>query len=107
MGGFLAGKYSRDKPPPKGSRAEYNSQYLERINNENKYPALEKIVEISNEVGIPIHKLAIAWILRNSEVTAPIVGASRLKQVEENCEIIEIKLTDEIYDKLNDVTKSL
>lgn len=107
MGGFLTGKYSKDAPPPTGSRYEYNSRFWERVNKESNFAVLQQIERVAGEVGIPPSKLALAWILKNPIVTAPIVGASTVEQVEENCHITEIKVDDEIYRRLNDLTKSV
>jgi aryl-alcohol dehydrogenase-like predicted oxidoreductase len=62
---------------------------------------------VAEDVGIPVSKLAVAWILKNPTVTAPIVGASSPEQVEENCRLTEINLKDETYRTLNDLTKNL
>jgi aryl-alcohol dehydrogenase-like predicted oxidoreductase len=45
------------------------------------------------------------WILKNPIVTAPIVGASSIEQVEENCRLTEINVEDETYQRLNGLTK--
>ena len=58
-------------------------------------------------LGIPTSKLAIAWILKNSTMTVPIVGASSIEQVEENCRLTEINVQDEVYQKLNKLTKNV
>ncbi len=102
--GLLTGKYVRDAAePPAGSRAAYSPRYWERMRGEN-FAVLEEIEEIAKDVDIPMYKLAIAWILKNPDVTAPIVGASSPEQVEENCRVAEINLSDEVYQKLNKVT---
>lgn len=106
MGGFLTGKYSRDKPPPRESRAEYSSFYWERINKAENYTILEKVQTIADEIGVPLHKLAVAWILKNPVITAPIVGASKPEQVEENCSITQINISNETYEKLNETTST-
>jgi len=105
MGGFLTGKYSRNKPPPEGSRFKYNSGFWEHVNKESNFSVLEQIKKVADNVCIPISKLAIAWILKNQAVTAPIVGASSVEQVEENCQIVETSLPDETYQKLNELIK--
>jgi aryl-alcohol dehydrogenase-like predicted oxidoreductase len=105
MGGFLTGKYSKNKPPPAGSRFKYNPRLWERASNESNFSVLEQIEKVADEVGIPISKLAILWILKNQAITAPIVGASSVEQVEENCQIVETNLPDKIYQTLNELTK--
>ncbi len=106
MGGFLTGKYSRHSPPPAGSRFEYNPRYWERLNKDSNFTVLEQIQTVADEVGIPLSKLAIAWILKNPTVTASIVGASSTEQVEENCRIAETNINGEIYQRLNELTKN-
>ena len=105
MGGFLTGKYSKNTPPPEGSRFKYNSRLWERASNESNFSILEQIEKVANDVGIPISKLAISWILKNPAIITPIVGASTVEQVEENCQIVETSLPDEAYQTLNELTK--
>jgi len=105
MGGFLTGKYLKDAPPPAGSRYEYNPRLWERVNKESNFTVLQQIESVANDIGIPVSKLALSWILKNPLITAPIVGASNIEQVEENCRITEINIDDENYRKLNEITK--
>lgn len=67
---------------------------------------LRQIESVVNDVGISLSKLAVAWILKNPLITAPIVGASKVEQVEENCRITEINISDEVYKKLNEITRA-
>ncbi|MDQ1278993.1 MAG: Aldo ket red protein [Thermoproteota archaeon] len=93
-GGILTGKYAKNRPPPAGSRAEFNPRLLERM-DKNEYSILENIQGVAKCLGVTMSQLAIAWILRNPIVTAPIVGASSPEQVEENCNALEVKIDDE------------
>jgi len=95
MGGFLTGKYSKATPPPAGSRFEYNSRLWERVNKESNFAILGQIEKVAENLGIPLSKLAIAWILQNPVVTAPIGGISSLKQVVDNCRLTEINIDEE------------
>ncbi len=107
MGGFLTGKYSMAAPPPAGSRYEYNQRLWQRVNQESNFAVLEQLEKVAEDIDIPISKLAIAWILKNPTVTAPIVGASSIEQIDENCRLTEIKLGDETYQRLNDITRNV
>jgi aryl-alcohol dehydrogenase-like predicted oxidoreductase len=107
MGGFLTGKYSKASPPPAGSRFKYNPRLWERASKESNFAVLEQIENVADDVGIPVSKLAISWILKNPAITAPIVGASSVEQVEENSQITEINLNDDTYQRLNDLTKGV
>ena len=105
MGGFLTGKYSRNTPPPAGSRFQYNPKLLERASNASNFKILEQIEKVADDVGIPIHKLAVSWILKNPAITAPIVGASTVGQVRENCQMADIDIPVETYETLNKLTQ--
>jgi len=107
MGGFLTGKYSKASPPPAGSRFEYNPRLWKHASQESNFAVLEQIENIADDIGIPLSKLAIAWILKNPAITAPIVGASSVEQVEENSRIVEINLDDVTYQRLNELTKGV
>ena len=107
MGGFLTGKYLKGAPPPAGSRFEYSQRLWQRVSQESNFVVLEQLERVAEEVGIPMSKMAIAWILKNPTVTAPIVGASSTEQVEENCRLTEINLEDETYRTLNDLTRNV
>jgi len=105
MGGFLTGKYEKGKPLPPGSRGASSTYYWERFSNEELYVPLERLKEVSKEAGIPLHKLSIAWILSNPAVTAPILGASTVEQVIENCGMVNEKLPDSVFERLNKSTQ--
>jgi len=99
-GGFLTGKYSRGEPPPEGSRGSASPRYWERVSKQGDFRTLEKLRAVAARAKLTLAQLAIAWILRNPAVTAPIVGASRPEQVSENCETLETKVADEVFDEL-------
>ncbi|MFH0896679.1 MAG: aldo/keto reductase [Candidatus Bathyarchaeota archaeon] len=100
--GFLTGKYSRNAPPPAGSKL--GARQLER-KNEKDFATVEQLESVAHEVGIPLHKLTLAWILKNPLITAPIIASSKIEQLEENCQITEVKISDNVYKRLNEITE--
>jgi len=58
--------------------------------------------EIAKSLGGTIPQLAIAWTLRNKDVSTALFGASKVSQVDDNCKAIEVyrKFTPEIDEKL-------
>ena len=103
--GFLTGKYRKNTPPLTGSRAESHPRFWERVNTKKDFAIIEQIRSIAEEVGISMTKLAVIWIMKNPLVTAPIVGASSVDQIEKNCQITEINIDDSIYQRLDEITK--
>jgi len=101
MAGFLTGKYTKDSSPPADSR---RARYFEMKKSETNYGILEQIKTLAKTCGLSPFQLAVAWILRNPIVTAPIVGASKLDHVDEICRMPEVNMSNETYEKLNEIT---
>jgi len=81
--GILTGKYNQGVP--EGSRAtlEGMAWVKDGITPEN-IEKVRHLSEIAEALGISMAQLAIAWLLRRSEVSTVITGASNLKQLEDN-----------------------
>ncbi|MGH2575211.1 MAG: aldo/keto reductase, partial [Ignavibacteria bacterium] len=102
--GVLTGKYSGGNLP-KDSRAsneKMNYFLKDRIDREI-ISKVDRLKVISDDTGITLAQLAIAWCLRNKNVTSAIIGASRKKQVIENCGAVEIEFTEELDNKINEI----
>ena len=83
--GLLTGKYRKGRPIPAGSRATWQAD--RQINNlltEENLEKVEKLLKIAGELNVPLSVLALAWILRQKQVTSVITGASRPAQLETN-----------------------
>lgn len=102
-GGFLTGKYSKGNEPPPGTRAAFSANYWKRYNSDENFAKIEGLSRIAREAGVPLATLAIAWILSKRAVTAPIIGASRPEQVEENCRVLDVRVPSQVLAKLNSV----
>lgn len=103
--GFLTGKYLEGLP--EGSRlAIPGFEWLkDRWLQENKIEALRKLVNLSRELGVSMSALAIAWTIRNPNVTTAILGATREEQLEENLKALDVLplLTPEIMGRIDDI----
>jgi len=106
-GGLLTGKHKRSTPPPQGSRftlGTAGSMYSERYWKDREFDAVEAVVKLAAENGIEVTTLAVAWVLANPAVTAPIVGASKASQIKANAAAVELKLDPAIKEKLDQLT---
>jgi aryl-alcohol dehydrogenase-like predicted oxidoreductase len=87
-GGFLSGKYRRGERPPEGSRIseaeESMEEYWDRRATERNWGVLDAIGRVSEETGKSYAQVSLNWLLRQVGVTAPIVGARTLEQLEDN-----------------------
>jgi aryl-alcohol dehydrogenase-like predicted oxidoreductase len=64
--------------------------------------AVERLRPIADGLGITMARLALAWVLRRSEVASAIVGASRPEQVEDNAGASGIELDEETLRAIDD-----
>ncbi|WP_227353667.1 aldo/keto reductase [Haladaptatus salinisoli] len=99
-GGFLTGKYSRGEEPPEGTRGATDQQFRDSYLTEENFDALEVVEAVAEEVGTTPAAVSLAWLLEHDAVTAPIVGARTVEQLEENLSATDVSLTDEQFERL-------
>ena len=58
-------------------------------------PIVERLGHVARKRGVPPAQVALAWLLQKKEVTAPIVGATKVAHIEEAVAALQIKLTVE------------
>jgi 1-deoxyxylulose-5-phosphate synthase len=106
-GGLLSGKHVRENPPPEGSRFTLGNaaqNYQERYWHDREFDTVEAIRKLAGEAGADLVTLAVAWVLANPVVTAPIIGASRPDQLAASLAATEFALDEELKRRLDDVT---
>ena len=96
--GVLSGKYRPGERPPADSRAASESmgRLIGEFMRDEVLEAVERLRPIAEEAGLTMAQLALAWVLREDNVAAAIVGASRPEQVHENAAASGVKLSDEV-----------
>ncbi|HTH62781.1 MAG TPA: aldo/keto reductase [Paraburkholderia sp.] len=96
--GLLTGKYRGGIPP--GSRAQLEGYDWLRgaLTDAHKNEIVGQLAQIAASLGCTVGQLAIAWILKNPNVSTVITGASSIAQIHENMRAAEIaaKITPEI-----------
>lgn len=84
-GGLLTGKHQRASAPTEGSRFTLGSaasRYQERYWHQDEFDAVDALLAVAEDVGVPLTTLAVAWVLNQPDITAPIIGASRPDQLD-------------------------
>jgi aryl-alcohol dehydrogenase-like predicted oxidoreductase len=84
--GVLTGKYPPGSPPPADSRAASDSMsaFMDRLLDDRVLEAVQRLAPVAEGAGLTMAQLALAWVLRQSNVASAIVGASRPEQVHAN-----------------------
>jgi aryl-alcohol dehydrogenase (NADP+) len=106
-GGMLSGKHDRSKPPEEGTRFTLGNAatiYQDRYWHENVFDTVDDLVKVASDAGMPMPTLAVAWVLRQPAVTAPIVGASRPDQLDATVNAVDVTLDDDIIARLDKLT---
>jgi aryl-alcohol dehydrogenase-like predicted oxidoreductase len=94
--GFLSGKYRRGKDQS-GKRYKKDALLRERYFTQQDYRILDVVLRVSKEKGVTPAQLSLAWLLHRPGVTSPIVGVTKVEQLEELVEAASVKLTkDEV-----------
>ncbi len=88
-GGFLTGKYRKDKPLPDSRRAKN----LQHALTDKNFALIEKMDEIGKAQDATVPQVALAWLLADPLITSPIIGATSLEQLEDNLGSLDVKLT--------------
>jgi aryl-alcohol dehydrogenase-like predicted oxidoreductase len=82
-----------------GRRAE--ERMRERI--EQYRPQLEAYEALCGELGEKPADVALAWLLHNPVVTAPIIGPRTMEQLEESFHTVELKLSQDVLKRLDEI----
>lgn len=98
--GILTGKYNQGKP--EGSRGA-SSKWLDGELKPENIEKVKKLQIISEERGMTVSQLALAWILRRDEVSCAITGASKPEHVESNIKASDIILDTNTLKQLEDI----
>jgi aryl-alcohol dehydrogenase-like predicted oxidoreductase len=93
--GFLAGNRNRDG---KGQTTRANSDNVilqSNVFSESDYATRDKVEEIARQRNVSSAQVALAWLLHQPAVTAPIVGASKLSHLDDAIAATELSLSEE------------
>jgi aryl-alcohol dehydrogenase-like predicted oxidoreductase len=110
-GGWLTGKYRRDmQTPPEGTRVKTAeekgwSENWSAYANERTWRIIDVLMEIAEEVDREPAQVAINWLLRRPGVTAPIIGARTLSQLESNLGAVGWQLSEKQHRRLTTVSE--
>jgi voltage-dependent potassium channel beta subunit len=109
--GILTGKYNQGIP--KDSRLDLDGfdwlrEGYESEEGKEKIEKVGKLIPIAQELDCTMAQLALAWCLKNPNVSTVITGASRPEQVVENMAALEVvpKLTDEVLERIEAVLEN-
>ena len=103
--GFLAGKYERNDDSATGSgrlagpNPFGNSKFTDR-----NWQILDALRAVADQMGRPMAQVALAWATQRPGITSTILGASKVKQLNDNLAALDIVFPPELLHKLDEAS---
>lgn len=104
-GGSLTGKYRDAEHIPKGSRLTLFPGFMDRYLGSNNEAAVNAYCELAERNDMTPSQLALSWCYHRELVTSSIIGATTMSQLEENLKAYDIRLEDDVQDKIKEIYK--
>jgi voltage-dependent potassium channel beta subunit len=103
--GLLTGKYNQGIPEDSRASLEGFEWLRERFTSEQAQQQIDKVQELTalaEDLGTNMPRLALAWCLKNPNVSTVITGASKVEQVHDNMHALDVtnQLTDDVMEKI-------
>jgi aryl-alcohol dehydrogenase-like predicted oxidoreductase len=99
--GILTGKYNKRNGSTEQGRLETTKSNI----SERNLAIADVVCQVAEEIGHTPSQVALAWLSAQSGVIIPIIGARKLSQVKDNLAMLDIALTQEHMQRLNEVSK--
>ena len=66
-----------------------------RFSEDRDRPIVERVAEVADARGLPMAQIALAWVMANPVVAAPIAGATKVEHIEDAVAAVDVNLSDE------------
>lgn len=97
--GFLAG--GRASPKEGNTERSRTDEFSPRLYyRDADFQVVDAVSEVAKARGLSNMQVALAWVLKNPAITAPIVGASKLGHIDDAVSALDVQLSDEEIAKL-------
>ena len=101
--GFLTGKYRRGGPVPQGTRFDIKSAHQDIYFTDHGFRVMEGLRVLADGTGLPMARLALAWVLGRSGPTSVLIGARHPQHIDQAFEALETALSGNLPDGLNEL----
>jgi aryl-alcohol dehydrogenase-like predicted oxidoreductase len=103
-GGWLAGRYRKDQPPPSDSRAANQTEFgafvrdnfdLSGARGRRRLEVVEQLVGMAAELDASLAAYATAWTLGHTAVTSAIIGPRLMRHLDEGLAALAVRIPDQ------------
>ncbi len=98
--GILTG--SKTRTEDRTRRAQHDEYGRSLYVSQKDYDVADRVETVARERGVPRAQVALAWLLGNPAITAPIIGATKLSHIDDAVAAVEMKLTSEERKRLEE-----
>jgi aryl-alcohol dehydrogenase-like predicted oxidoreductase len=98
--GLLSGKYNQGVKPQEGRFIDHKGTQ-DRYADQMNYEVADRFIKFAGEFGAHPASLAIAWVMGNPAVTAPIIGARNMEQLQPLLGALDIEMTPELRKQIS------
>lgn len=93
--GFLTGNRKRDEQEGPTTRAKSDDFAHRLYYQPQDYDVVDRVVELAEQRGVKPAQIALAWLLHKPGITSPIIGATKMYQLEEAVAALDVELSAE------------
>jgi voltage-dependent potassium channel beta subunit len=106
--GFLTGKYNEGIPEDSRLAIQGFGWLKERWLQEEKLKKVKQLAALAKQLNVSLASLAIAWTIKNPNVTTAILGATKIEQLEENLKALDTLnvLTPEVQEQIENILQN-
>lgn len=101
--GLLTGKYNKGNRPEKGRIVE-NDMYTKRYGEDVYFDIAEEFTEYAKKQGVEPATLAVAWVKSHPAITAPIIGARNVDQLEDSLAALDFEMSEEMRQEIANIS---
>ena len=98
--GMLTG--NRDRGGVRNTTRAETDAFADLLYNDDDFAVVDRLVEVAAEKELPPAQVALAWLLHQSPVTAPIIGATKLRHLEDAVAATKVELTRDELKRLGE-----
>lgn len=103
-GGWLSGRWRKDAAGKPTSSARPSARFdMSSPANQRKLDIVEQLAQLAEQAGISLIELAIAFVINHPGVTSAIVGPRTMEQLESYLPALEVKLTPDVLDRVDEL----
>jgi aryl-alcohol dehydrogenase-like predicted oxidoreductase len=98
-GGLLTGRYRKGQ-----DAGTHRSQFgFQHLSDERRLDAVEQLIPLAQDAGIPLTQLAMAFAIAHPGVTSAIIGPRTMEHLDDLLAGLEVTVTDEILDRIDQI----